>query len=326
MRIAQNHPLAIRTGNFGISPYLQELMCYVGQADIYEKGSEDIEKFLRISMNKKQVERVSKYYGLEIGKLNIKDQETDLPIVEEKGETVYAMMDGSMIFTRKEEWKETKLGRLFKSKSLYSLSENRNWIKDSIYVGHIGKHDKFLEKLQFYTDQYDNDLVFVCDGATWIWNWIMANYPKAIQILDYYHAVQHLLVFANSYFKEKQKKEEWVEKQKDLLWEDKVEQIIKQIEELKPSSKKSKEEQRKLINYYTKNKERMQYGSFRKKGLLVGSGPIESANRTVIQKRMKLSGQRWTIEGGQNILDLRIAHLNGNWNKIIQLIDGKLAA
>ena len=70
----------------------------------------------------------------------------------------------------------------------------------------------------------------------------------------------------------------------------------------------------------------MGYSSFRKKGLLVGSGPVESANRTVIQKRMKLSGQRWTIDGVQNILDLRIAHLNGIWDKIIQLIDGKLVA
>ena len=51
MTISQKRPLAIRTGNFGISPYSQELMCYVGQEDIYEKGSEDIEKFLRISSN-----------------------------------------------------------------------------------------------------------------------------------------------------------------------------------------------------------------------------------------------------------------------------------
>lgn len=277
-------------------------------------------------MNKKQLERVSKHYGSEIVKVDNVAKQTHLPKVEEKGETVYAMMDGSMLLTRKEAWKEVKLGRIFKSKSLYSLGNNRNWIRDSIYVGHIGKHDEFLDKFQFYTDQYDDDLVFVCDGATWIWNWIMSNYPKAIQILDYYHAVEHLLLFAKLVFKEKQKKEEWVERQKNLLWKDGVEQIIEQVEGLKPRNKKAREEQRKLINYYTKNKERMRYGSFRKKGLLVGSGPIESANRTVIQKRMKLSGQRWTIEGAQDILDLRITYLNGNWDKVIQLIDGKLAA
>jgi len=324
--IPQTHPLAISIGDFGISPYLQELMSYVGQDDVFERGSEDIEKFLRISMNKKQIERVSKYYGQQIQALNIKEHESVLPEVEEEGEIVYAMMDGSMIYTREEEWKEVKLGRIFKSKSLYSLSNNRNWIKDSVYVGHIGKHDAFLDKFEFFTDQYDDDLVFVCDGAPWIWNWIMANYPKSIQILDYYHALQHLLFFAGLFFKEKKKKVEWVEKQKELLWQDKTEEVIKHISELNPRSKKAKEEQRKLINYYTKNKARMQYGSFKKRGLLVGSGPIESANRTVIQKRMKLSGQRWTMEGAQNILDLRITHLNGNWDKIIQLVDGKLVA
>jgi len=63
-----------------------------------------------------------------------------------------------------------------------------------------------------------------------------------------------------------------------------------------------------------------------KQGYLVGSEPIESANRTVIQKRMKLSGQRWTKEGAQKILDLRIAYLNNKWDKVIQSVNGKLAA
>ena len=133
-------------------------------------------------MNKKQVERVSKYYGAAIGAVSLAEQKVALPQIEKQGEIVYCMLDGSMIYTRIEDWKEVKLGRLFKSKALYSLSQSRNWIKDSIYVGHLGKHDEFIEKLSYYTDQYDKHLVFVCDGATWIWNWIVANYPKAIQI------------------------------------------------------------------------------------------------------------------------------------------------
>jgi len=301
-------------------------MCYVGQDEIYQKGSESIEKFLRISMNKKQVERVSKYYGAAIGEISLAEQKVALPQVEKVEETVYCMLDGSMIYTRVADWKEVKLGRIFKSKALYSLSPSRNWIKDSIYVGHVGKHDEFLEKLSYYTDQYDKRLVFVCDGATWIWNWVVANYPKAVQILDYYHAIQHLSQFAVLFFKKEQTKSDWIEKQKKLLWESKVEQVIENIEKLSTHSQKTKEEQRKLINYYTKNSERMRYGEFKKKGYLIGSGPIESAHRTVIQKRMKLSGQRWTIQGAQNILDLRTANLNDNWGQVIDLIDGKIAA
>ncbi|MEM6964434.1 MAG: hypothetical protein AAF573_06690 [Bacteroidota bacterium] len=286
--------MSIRTGGFGISPYLQELLCYVGQSDVFEQGSKDLEKLLRIPMNKKQVERVSKHYGGVLEKLTIKEEEQKLPKVEEQGEIVYAMIDGSMIFTRIEEWKEAKLGRLFKSKALHILSNTRNWIKDSVYIGHVGKHVDFLKKFELYTDQYDEDLVFVCDGAPWIWNWIVANYPKAIQILDYYHALQHLLAFALIFFKSAMAKDKWVEQQKALLWADKVEQVIENVEVLQVKSTKAKESKRKLVNYFNNNKERMRYGTFKSKGLLVGSGPIEAAHRTVIQKRLKLSGQRWT--------------------------------
>jgi len=318
--------MAIRTGGFGISPYMQELLCYVGQADVFEQGSKEIEKFLRVPMNKKQVERVSKHYGAALEFLCIKEQEQRLPEVEEKGEVVYAMIDGSMIFTRTDEWKEVKLGRIFKSKALYLLSNKRNWIKDSLYVGHVGKHDEFLKKLEPYTDSFDEDLVFVCDGAPWIWNWIVANYPKASQILDYYHALQHLLAFALIFFKSREAKEDWIEQQETLLWEDKVEQVINNIEILEVKSSKAIKSKNKLINYFNNNKERMRYGSFKQKGLLVGSGPIESAHKTVIQKRLKLSGQRWTMQGAQNILDLRTTNLSDNWHKVVKLVDGKKAA
>jgi len=64
----------------------------------------------------------------------------------------------------------------------------------------------------------------------------------------------------------------------------------------------------------------MKYGTSKKKGWLVGSGAVESAHRTVIQKRMKLSGQRWTLNGAQQILNLRVAHKNENWEQVVQLI------
>ena len=195
-----------------------------------------------------------------------------------------------------------------------------------MYIGHVGKHDDFLKKLESYTDLYDEDLVFVCDGAPWIWKWIVASYPQAIQILDYYHALQHLLAFALIFFKSQEDKDNWIEQQEALLWEDKVELVIENIEDLEVKSSKASESKSKLINYFKNNKERMRYGTYKSKGLLVGSGPIESAHRTVIQKRLKLSGQRWTKQGAQNILDLRTTNLSGHWNKVIQLIDGKKVA
>jgi hypothetical protein len=72
-----------------------------------------------------------------------------------------------------------------------------------------------------------------------------------------------------------------------------------------------------LINYYTSNKVRMNYPLYRSLGCgIIGSGAIESAHRTLIQKRMKQSGQRWSCEGVQHMLNLRMVRQNNDWNKI----------
>jgi hypothetical protein len=61
----------------------------------------------------------------------------------------------------------------------------------------------------------------------------------------------------------------------------------------------------------------MDYKTYRQKEWLIGSGPIESAHRTVIQQRMKLSGQLWTIEKAQNVLNLRTCWLSGQWDSLV---------
>jgi hypothetical protein len=59
---------------------------------------------------------------------------------------------------------------------------------------------------------------------------------------------------------------------------------------------------------------------------LIGSGAIESAHRTVVQKRLKLSGQRWTKRGAQSMLNLRVTHMNGQWDKVVKLVQTEFKA
>lgn len=349
IEVLKSHPLAVCSGGFGISPYLQELQCHVGQNDIYESGSKMLSKLLRLPMDKKQIERVSKYHSEKVSHHLSDEVAKQLPQLMDKDEKLYVMMDGSMLLTRNEgsqassdkeevestdtesqeassNWKEVKLARLFSTKSIYSLNKERNWIKESLYVGHLGKHTDFLEKLSAYTDQYDQEMVFINDGAHWIWNWVESYYPSSVQILDFYHAKEYLAEFAKSQFSDKKEKKEWIEKQENQLWQDQIAQVLTDIEALQTKTKKQQKAKNKILTYYNNHQERMKYGTFKKKGYLVGSGPIESANRTVVQKRMKLSGQRWTKDGAQKILDLRIINLNDNWDKVIDSVNGKLVA
>jgi len=289
-------------------------------------------------MDKKQVERVCKYHSEQVSNHLKGEQQISLPQLVDEDEKFYVMMDGSMVLTRSESpsqstkenansnWKEVKLARLFSSKSVYNINQERNWIKASTYVGHLGNHTDFLEKLSDYTDQYDQEMIFINDGAHWIWNWVDAHYPDSVQILDFYHAKEYLSAYAQSQFAKKNKQQEWITEQENLLWQDKVNQVIMNIEALKTKGVNQKKAKEKILTYYKNHQQRMSYGTYKSKGYLVGSGPIESAHRTVVQKRMKLSGQRWTKDGAQKILDLRIVNLNDNWQYVIKSVSAKLAA
>lgn len=191
-------------------------------------------------------------------------------------------------------------------------------------VSHVGNCEDFFEKLAPYTNQHDTDLVFIADGA--IWNWVDTHCPRCTQILDYYHALGHLGEFASLVFKKKSQKEAWIEEQKDFLWNDQVERVMEAIDKQACKTQKQKDKQRVLMQYDQNNRDRMQYKTFTEKGLLIGSGAIESAHRTVIQKRPQLSGQRWAIIGVQQVFNLRVANMSGYWDKVIQRIDKPLAA
>ena len=168
-----------------------------------------------------------------------------------------------------------------------------------------------------------NRLVFVSDGATWIKNWIEDAFPKAVSILDYYHVCEHLHKFSSSIFSDKVIEKKWTDKQKEWLLKGKVKIVISNIKRIGKNTEQANE----LIGYYSNNKNRMNYQEYVKIGCgIIGSGAIESAHRTLVQKRMKQSGQRWSWKGAQHMLNLRVVRKNNDWNKIIELTKGTLRA
>jgi len=295
------------------SPYLQDLCLFVGQEETYSRGVLLLDKLARISADSMQIYRCVESYSEAVSILLEEEQPTK---ITQKLSKVYGMVDGSMILTRHQGWKEVKIGRVFEDASIYNLHNSRNWLGYSEYMAHLGSHTEFEEKMSVITDKYaalEENLIFINDGAKWIWNWIASAYPKATQILDYYHAVEHLGNFATLYIKDKQLRAKWVEKNAELLKKQGVESLITLLEELDISTKSIQKEKEKLLNYYKNNRNRMDYPTYLKKELLIGSGAVEAAHRTVSQKRLKLSGQRWTEKGAQNVLNLRVLNLSDRW-------------
>jgi hypothetical protein len=310
--------------DFFISGFMTEAMCYIGQQMVYEEGAETIGRLTGIKVNGKQIERVCHHYGQKI------EDEEDSRLEDRKEQYAedkfyYIMADGAMLFTREDGWKEMKLCRIFDHKSVRKVSKKRNRITHSQYIGHLGSHEGFWAKVEPHISLIRNKII-LADGAKWIWKWAEDKCPGATQILDYYHAKEHLCQFAEEQFKVPLHKRRWIDKQCLRLLNDEIDAVIADLETMKPSCGGACKAKNNLIQYYTTNSKRMMYKTYRKKGWAIGSGPIEAANRHVIQQRMKLSGQRWTTRGAQQLINLRMAHKSNHWHIVHNAINYKIAA
>ncbi|MBN9350353.1 MAG: UPF0236 family protein [Chitinophagaceae bacterium] len=302
---------------------MQQLMTYCGQLDCYEKSNEVLKEMLQIEVSETQIYRVTDFYGKAVeGQVN---EKANLAAVK-KDEVMYAEVDGSMILTREEGWTEVKVGRIFKSGDCIHAEGKPGWISNSQYVSHLGDHKIFTGVMDDILDKYgrlDHRLMFISDGAAWIKKWIEDAFPHAVSILDYYHVCEHLHEFSGGVFSDKAREKLWTDKQKEWLLKGKTDTVIRNIKRIGEGSKKAQD----LINYYTTNKSRMNYPEYQKIGCgIIGSGAIESAHRTLVQKRMKQSGQRWSCHGAQNMLNLRVVRKNNDWNRIIELTKTKISA
>jgi hypothetical protein len=157
------------------------------------------------------------------------------------------------------------------------------------------------------------ELVFVCDGATWIWKLISHYYPNAIQIVDWYHAEERLERIAEEAFSDLGERQPWLEKITEALWQGNIECVMEACQSLSKKSALAKQ----ALTYFNNNKERMRYAQFRAAGYLIGSGVIESGCKQIVSRRLKLPGAQWNLEGAILTAKARCVWLSGRWQELI---------
>ena len=310
-----------QSGNgFKQSPLFQELILATSAESQYSISKELLCKYLDLDITEMQLYRITTHYGEALAPILEKAKSLH-PLSDDK-ECLYAMADGSFLLTREDSWKETKLGRIFREKDCSHIEGKANTIKASQYVSHLGDCKKFTAKMDVVLDDYgqlNERLIFITDGAKWLKNWMEDAYPKAICILDYYHAKEYLCAFAKEYFSNDIARHTWINQQETLLLESQTQQVIDEIYTLNKTTQL--ETGIKVIEYYSSNINRMKYAYYKTIGKgIIGSGAMESAHKTVIQCRMKLSGQRWSNKGAAKMLHLRTIKMNKQWKEVIKLI------
>lgn len=298
--VAKTHSFSQPVLGSRTSPYLQAKLTLLGCEHVFSDVPPLVESLLGIAVNESQVYRICQQAAVEAQDMGLESPSEKLARIESQPATD----DG---------WQETKVGRVFKATPLEGSSPAKWQLARSEYVAQRGHYREFTAKFeQLLPPESACKKVFISDGALWIAHWLWESYPKAVHILDFYHGSEKLALAAQSTANARQ----WHQQQSEWLLEGELQKVVQAVKEVDffPSAEKEK-----LLHYLESNAYRMQYNQYRKQGLMISSGPIESAHRTVLQVRMKRSGQRWANLGCDNMIRLRAAYKSEKFHLITDL-------
>lgn len=329
------------------SPALVRLMCRAASmSPSFEQGAGDLLAFTGLEVNARQLGRVAEAIasGLKEALATI-----TRPLITERADTIpvlYVETDGTGTPMRKSELtgrkgkqkdgsaktREAKLGCVF---TQTRTDEENNPLRDPASTSYVGTFEGCRDiAVLLHQEALRRGLgrarkvVYIGDGAAWIWNNCKSTFPEAVQILDYYHASEYVVEIAKAVHIDDEQKATALHKRwrksmkksspKKLIAE--ARRLLSKHPEWEGSRGEFIEEK---ISYLKSHASRTEYGKYREQGYFIGSGVIEAGCKTVVGSRLKQSGMFWSKRGAENILDMRCLFLGTDlervWVKRIEL-------
>lgn len=325
-----------------ITKGFSELVTYTGQLIAsFEEGAETMKKFLGfmdVETSASQIRMITEENGRKVFENEMSEAEKiyaepekyvpDLLEKDKKTGITYTLMDGSQVNTRNKDksgssWKEMKLVEGFCDKDIIKRKNGDSIVVKKEYGTFFGSVDSFKKEVlkiavEIGYGNYKKHVV-LGDGAAWIWNMSKEFFPDAVEILDFYHVIENVYEYAKVlYPKDEINRARWASIVLDMLENGKEDVAIQYVNRYKPD-----EIPKGIVNlpeYLENNRMRIKYKDFKDSGYYIGSGAIESGNKTVIQQRMKQAGMRWNVKSGQYIAALRAKYKSNRWRDVVDLI------
>lgn len=212
---------------------------------------------------------------------------------------------------------EAKVGVMFWERDHWRLSPKRAIVKHREYVATLEGVEAFREHLnRCYSQtvqQQPHQVVFLGDGAAWIWLMAALLFPDAIQILDFFHVSEYLWQVArNAFAGNADEQKAWVETQQERLKASQWQTVVAAAQRLPPTSEALTNSIQQLARYLEHNQSRIDYSSYLQQGLMIGSGVVESSNRRIVTVRLKQSGMFWSKVGAEAVMNLRACYLSSS--------------
>ena len=328
---------------------LAALIGLAGSELAFEYSSRWLEPFLlfRVSENtiRKETHRFGQLQSQREEQWVVQSQDGIHLQVRERQETerpkrIYGSIDGAHVRIEErqtkapeaEKWREMKVGCFYQVARVPESQQRKRHqdkkargqpalrAQDMRYFCDIAEVEAFAPL--FWATAYQakvdlaREVVFVCDGARWIWNLVETYFPQAVQIVDWFHAEERLERVAEDAFA-KDQAQDWLEDTLTALWYGDTPFVIRACENLASRSTPASQ----AVTYFRNHAHRMQYDRFRKMGYMIGSGTVESACKQIVTQRLKRSGAQWNVQGAVLTAKARAAWLSGDWHQLSSLRD-----
>jgi len=310
------------------TPALSRLICRSAAEQSYGAASRDLQEYGGVEVQERQIQRTV----LRIGP----DTEAWLqkqPCGTQAVPVMYLGCDGTGAPMRREELvgrkgkgpegqaktREVKLGAVF---TQHVRDEKGRPIRDhasTTYLASFESVEDFAPQLRQEAIRRGvgqaGQVVFLSDGAAWTEELQRQNFPNAVSILDFYHAAERVHALAKATVgaedgAAKKQASRWI---KHLL-RDRVDRLIGEARTALPKSGQNRQLAREQIDFFNGHKNRMRYGTYRRKGWFIGSGVVEAGCKTVIGKRLKQSGMFWSETGASCVLNFRTLLLSSRFD------------
>ena len=311
-------PLELKLGfiNDYVSFAAAEYICFNMASMTLSEFVKHCQKWTLMKPSEGTVKRVLEYVGHFLETYNFLDAIRCDETVPTAAVTLAMSIDSTSVNIRRQGWRHATAATL----STYDTQGNR---LDTVYIGRMPETAKrqakrLLEKevAAKMAQQKYQYIVCIADGARDLWRYFQSKYPSAIHVVDFFHVCEHLSNLSLLLFDDPTEAKAWYKKYRTILKEDPkgAAKMIRAARYRRSLVKKHPEIESE-IKYLQRNKKRMNYFDLRQKNLPIGSGVVEAACKNLIGARMKKSGMRWSIDGGQTVLTLRSVILSNRWEK-----------
>ena len=309
---------AVGLGPGPASEGLAKATSLLGLQDPFEPAGRTLHELTGQRLSESTVERLSEQVG-GVAARHEEEQATGMaewkaPRAEATPERLYVSVDGTMVH-QSDGWHEAKCVMCY-----WETPAGRREKRYCVRFAEAAALVPFVWMLACRCGlETAQQVVLLGDGAEWIWKRVGGLLKEAVCIVDWYHAMEHVWAAGHVlYGQGTLATKAWVKDYEALLWDGQVRAMLEGLRgeraRLRAANKRAALDG--LITYIENQDDRLAYDRFRALGLDIGSGPVESACRHVVGARTKRGGMRWSKAGSQNVLSLRVARLNGGWNRL----------